>query len=249
MPEIHMGTLCEMIGSDPAFSAEVLTIANSPLCGFRETVRSVLQATSLLGLERLRALAVTAGMRAYTRNWQTIPALRSCWRHSLACALIAEQVSIAAMQDTGLAYTAGIMHDIGRLALMVPAPEEYSEFLKNGQGTPAELLEQERKLFSLDHCQAGRMLVEAWRLPKEFADLVSGHHVPDQCARMDALRIIRFSCLMSDALGFAATGSAPIPNFDDVVAMLPSGDRDRFAFRKDDLALRVAIKINAVEVG
>lgn len=55
-----MMELSELIGSDAAFSAEVLMIANSPLCGFRREIHGVLQATTLFGLERLRGLAVTA---------------------------------------------------------------------------------------------------------------------------------------------------------------------------------------------
>src|SRR5277367_1624944 len=247
-PEIHMLELSELIASDAVFSGEVLTIANSPLCGFRQPIHGILQATSLLGLERLKALGVTAGMRAYSRNWQSVSALRACWRHSLACALLAEEIAAAAMINKDFAYTAGIIHDLGRLALLAAAPQQYSTFLNTAAGPPAAILELERRQFSLDHCEAGALLVTAWNLPKEFADIVSRHHEAANLTKIDALACVRLGCSMADALGFAAAVSTSSPSYAELLGTLPMHERSRFeSVKKEDPALRIAIKINALE--
>lgn len=247
-PEIHMLELSELIASDAVFSGEVLTIANSPLCGFRQPIHGILQATSLLGLERLKALGVTAGMRAYTRNWQSVSALRACWRHSLACALLAEEIAAAAMINKDFAYTAGIIHDLGRLALVAPAPEQYSTFLNTAAGLPEQILELERQKFILDHCEAGRLLVAAWKLPEEFAEIVSRHHEAVNATKIDALACVRLGCSMADALGFAAAVSASSSSYKELLNTLPMHERSRFeSAKKEDPSLRIAIKINALE--
>src|SRR5271165_3193805 len=82
--------LCNLIRSDPAFSTAVLRIANSPLVAFSKNVTSVLQASMLLGFRRLRSVVITVGLRAYLQDSFT-PLAMSCWRHSVACAIIAER--------------------------------------------------------------------------------------------------------------------------------------------------------------
>ena len=89
--ESSLRELCDVIRPDPVFSAEVLRLANSPLVSFSKEVTSVLQASMLLGFRRLRRLVITVGLRSYL-DCKSSQLLHSCWRHSVACALIAEHV-------------------------------------------------------------------------------------------------------------------------------------------------------------
>ena len=120
--------LCNLIRADPAFSTVVLKIANSPLVAFSKEVTSVLQASMLLGFQRLRRVVITVGLKAYFENSFTL-LIRSCWRHSVACAIIAERSAKWSFLDNDFAYTAGIMHDIGRVALGTFMPEAYARVL------------------------------------------------------------------------------------------------------------------------
>src|ERR1035438_1993072 len=72
--------LCDLIRSDHAFSTAVMKIANSPLVAFSKNLRSVLQASMLLGFQRLRSVVITVGLKAYLKEPFT-PLLQSCWRH------------------------------------------------------------------------------------------------------------------------------------------------------------------------
>jgi len=84
--DTSMRELAGLITADPAFSTEILILANSPLFAFRTEIKSILQATALLGLQRVKALALTVGIKGYLADSLKIPVLRACWQHSLACA-------------------------------------------------------------------------------------------------------------------------------------------------------------------
>jgi len=150
--------LCNLIRSDPAFSTAVLRIANSPLVAFSKNITSVLQAAMLLGFRRLKSVVITVGLKAYLKDPFT-PVLQSCWRHSVACAAIAERTAKWSALDKDFAYTAGVMHDIGRIAMAAAQPNTFARVIAERADQPHDLLQRERELYGVDHCQAGRSLV------------------------------------------------------------------------------------------
>ena len=109
---VQLSKLGELISSDPAFASEVLTIANSLLYAPRYPIKSILQAIEVLGAGHLQGLCLTVGVRAYLGKSLGHPAMRTLWRHNMACALIAQQIASAGTMDRDIAYTAGVMHGI-----------------------------------------------------------------------------------------------------------------------------------------
>src|SRR5258708_21705831 len=87
-----LSELCDLVRYDPVFAGEILRIANSPLIAFSKEVTSIMQASMLLGFRRMRKLVITVGLRSYMDKSPT-PAVRACWRHSVACAMVAEQTA------------------------------------------------------------------------------------------------------------------------------------------------------------
>ena len=137
--------LCNLIRSDLAFSTAILRIANSPLVAFPKDVTSVLQASMLLGFQRLRSVVITVGLRAYLKNSFT-PLMRVCWLHSAACAILAERSADWSFSDKHFAYTGGILHDIGTVALATVMPGAYARTIERGADRPEDLLQIEREL-------------------------------------------------------------------------------------------------------
>ncbi len=117
--DVSMRQLGDLISSDPSFSSEVLTIANSALYAPRAPVTSILQAIVVLGLNSLKGVCLTVGVRTYLGKSLNFLSSRAIWRHSLACALIAERLAQGDSRNTNTAYTGGVLHDIGRLAMVV----------------------------------------------------------------------------------------------------------------------------------
>src|SRR3979411_2520743 len=100
---------------DAAFTADVLRLANSPLVGMRGEIKSVMQAVMMLGLERIKALATTLSLRAFLTTAGSSAALLASWRHNLATAIVCERLARILVLDGDSCYTAGLVHDIGRL--------------------------------------------------------------------------------------------------------------------------------------
>ena len=198
--------LCNLIRSDPGFSTAILRIANSPLVAFSKEVTSVLQASMLLGFQRLRSVVITVGLKAYLTGSPT-PLIQACWHHSVACAIIAERSAKWRFLDKDFAYTAGILHDIGRVALATVMPESYARVVERGADQPQDLLQVEQELCGIDHCQAGRSLVTAWNLPEVFLEITACHHdAPTQAP--GAASLIPPSCAVG---GCSRVRSSPLP--------------------------------------
>jgi len=238
--------LHEALSADPSFSSEILRIANSPLYPAMSQVKSLTQASMLLGFERLKGIVVSLGARSYLTDLLHVPVLRACWRHSLACALIAEEAT--ANQASGYdAYTAGILHDIGRIALAAVLPGPYASLLENVENSAA-ILEQERDSFGIDHCEAGRRLVVAWRLPQELEIVTSQHHRDlKERNEFDLLSIVHYSCRIADILGFPASRRTNVPRYEELLYELPLSARGMFTFDPSALARTVTARINALD--
>jgi putative nucleotidyltransferase with HDIG domain len=240
--------LCELISSDAAFASEVLTIANSALYARRVPVTSILQAIALLGTHSLKGVCLTVGVRAYLGKALDHPVLRAIWRHNLACALIAKELALLGLVDKDTAYTAGLMHDIGRLALVVLKPKEYAALLESHCGSASSMLQQERELFGLDHCEAGRHLTRDWRLPAEFEAIVFEHHTLRQkSAPWHMADLINVSCRLADTVGFPAFPRCEFAPYAELLDELPMRERSLFHPEVEKLAIELSSKINSIE--
>lgn len=229
--------------SDPAFAAELLRVANSALYGFSYQIRSVHHAAVTLGMDFVRALAMTVAMRTYLKTAMRLPVLRRCWRHSLACAVLSSELAPVCRVPGDSAYTAGLLHDIGRIGLLAAYPAEYANLLTVTLENSFDLLHCERELFDVDHCEAGAWLAREWRLPEELVDIAATHHEEPrkECSLMTAVRL---GCLLADALDFSVLPRRGKYEFDEIVERLPAPERfDRDA---DELRTSVTRRIDAL---
>lgn len=246
--EVKFHEIAQLIRSDAAVSAEVLRIANSPLLGSWGRVNSVLHAVVMLGLERLKGLVLTLALRNSLSRALEVPALLRCWRHNLACGVLSEHLAGMYFLPKDPCFTAGLLHDVGRLALLGSFPSEYVEALKLADHYNLDMLECERGVFGLDHCEAGEWLVEKWGFPEEFRQITGRHHEEPSAGRLDKLALVGISCRMADALGFMAAGSVPQDGFSRLAARLPVPGWHR-VLSETELSVAIADKINALECG
>jgi putative nucleotidyltransferase with HDIG domain len=238
--------LCNLIRSDPAFSIAILKVANSPLVAFSKNVTSVLQASMLLGFLQLRRVVITVGLKAYFENSFSL-LIRSCWRHSVACAIIAEHSAKWSSLDSEFAYTAGILHDIGRVALATFMADAYARVLKRGADQPEDLLLVERELCGIDHCEAGRSLVGAWNLPGGFLEITACHH-EREVRPPGTASLIPPSCELADALGFSVIHCRSPRSYADILADFPERARNRFPAEAEELVLEITNEIKVIEL-
>jgi HD-like signal output (HDOD) protein len=245
---VQLHQLCDLISSDAAFASEVLTVANSALYSPRYPADSILQAVAVLGANALQGMCMTVGVRAYLGRQMHLPAMRGLWRHNLACALIARRLAAAGSFDKDAAYTAGIMHDIGRFALSVIQPQEYATLLESYCGSPESMLEREQELFGWDHCETGQRLIADWKLPAEFDSVVRDHHAPlHPHAAWDAAELVKISCRIADAAGFPAFPGCELTPYGELLERLPARERRALDPALDTLIAEIAAAIHAIE--
>ncbi len=245
---VQLHELCDLISADPAFASEVLTVANSVLYAPHYPSSSILQAVAVLGSNTLQGMCITVGIRAYLGKTMHFPALRSLWRHNLACAVVAGRLASEGLMDKDVAYTAGILHDIGRMALAVIQPKEYGALLESHRGAAISILDGERDLFGLDHCETGQQLVGDWKLPADFAPAVFAHHSPRRTDRAwDLAELIKVSCKLADSAGYPAfAGCATVP-FSDLLEELPARERRLFFPDLASLTAHLGEAIHSIE--
>jgi HD-like signal output (HDOD) protein len=200
--DIELRDISKVIEGDPAFAADILFIANSSLFGFPSRMHVLRHAIAVLGLDRIKALAVTVAMRGFLgpRN----PQFHQCWRHSVACALVCEEISAIFDFSGDRAYTAGIMHDIGRLGLLKTYPKEMSAVLGEQYNDTQGALSAERETLNVDHTRAGAWLIKNWALPREFAEICEHHHEPLNTNDSEILQLVKVACNIADAIGYPA---------------------------------------------
>ena len=244
-PENSLRDLCDLIRADSAFSSAVLRLANSPLIGFPKPITSIVQASMLLGFRRLRSVVITIGLKAYFEDCYT-PVLRSCWRHCVASAIIAERAAGAALLDKDFAHAAAILHDIGRVAMAVSMPHSYTQVVETETDRPEDLLPREREICGIDHCQAGLALVEAWDLPAAFIEIISRHH-DSRVAADDVASIARTSCRLADGLGFSVTGYRALSGYEQILGDFPGFSGRAFPANAKELAASIRDEIRVIE--
>jgi HD-like signal output (HDOD) protein len=243
---ISFAEVARLIQADASFSTEVLRLANSALCALRHPVASILQALTVLGTDRLKGVVLTVALRDYVSGAGHHACLRACWRHNLACALLGEWLSETCWIDKGVGYTAGMVHDIGRLALVAGHADEYAHLLEQDL-TVLQMLAAEKECFGLDHCQAGEWLARDWQLPDALLEGIRSHHDEAGPAGPDVLNITRISCRLAGEAGFGVPARAGAWSPDWIATALPDFAWNRTQPQLDGLPAQIACKINLFE--
>jgi putative nucleotidyltransferase with HDIG domain len=248
--DVDVRQVVRWLQADAVFSGEMLRVANSVLYGTNGPIRSVHHATITLGLDFVKALAVTVGLRAYVKSAMKAPVLRRCWSHSLACGMLSQELATACFMKGDEAYTAGLLHDIGRLGLLAAYPVEYANVLDVAVDYSFDVLHCEREFFDIDHCEAGAWLAEQWKLPPELGVIAAHHHedpvAVDRGKKPDLLTIVRLGCRLADALDFRVVKTRAPGDLAQILGHLPEAARQRFPKDIETLKTKVAGQIKAL---
>jgi HD-like signal output (HDOD) protein len=244
----QLDELASILNRDPAFAAELLQTANSPLFGLKSSIHTVTRAIIVLGLEHTKSLAIRTAMQIYLKGASGDSALQKCWLHSLACAEIASLIMTACGHaGNDQAYTAGLLHDVGRLALLRAFGPRYVPLLSEKYASVAEVVAAEQQIFGFDHCRAGHSLCVLWNFPPQIGQIALQHHEPLSDPPNSFLNIVRLSCQIADVLGFAAAQFENQPSYELLLAALPAGMQARCNWSPEQLRERVIERTGASE--
>jgi putative nucleotidyltransferase with HDIG domain len=246
--DVDIHEVGKLIAAEPVFATRVLQLANSPLFALERQVRTISHAIILLGLDRVKAITFTRALEDFVTPALSIKALRMCWQNSLVVALISEKLARAARMDADFAYVAGLLRDIGRLALLVKYPEPYSNLLAVSGEEHFDLMMLEKELFDIDHCEAGSWLMEQLPFPADLAEIIAHHHDELDYESFGMLHLVQCADRLADALGFSVLAGVPVssltgPSVEEVLANVPEAARARLgtdhAQWKEDITARL----------
>jgi putative nucleotidyltransferase with HDIG domain len=206
-------------------------------------VSNINQAVAFLGIDLTRQVVVTHATGLYAKEALKTEKLRRCWRHMVATAVLAQEIAEACGVFRDAAFTAGIIHDIGRLGLLMTYPENYEHVISNSAERCLDVLDFEAEEFGVDHAEAGRILAERWGLPEEFAVITGRHHDPCEGSEVDLLRIVHVACRLADVLGYDFVRPLNQADSRTVLADLPARARERLKMTPTELCSRIEKQI------
>lgn len=167
------------IARDPAITAKTLRLANSSFYGLSRQVHSIDQAVTILGFSAVRNIATTSGLVAGVSALGAVADLRAFWRHSLACAVAARELALLQQTPSAVAYTSGLLHDVGKLLLMTRFGTAYAQLLASPEYLACPGVAAEQAVLGVHHAQLGTLMARHWQLPEDMQDAIARHHQID----------------------------------------------------------------------
>ena len=178
-PKSSATDLAMVVSADPGLSARILRVVNSAAYRRAKEVTSVQQALVVLGFVQARNIAISSAITsAYTPDsLNALFRISAFWRHSLAVGFRSADIAARGRRlDVPSAFTAGILHNMGRLAMFYADPAGVDQAVALAIGQDRALDEVERELLGYDHAELGGLLAEKWKLPLEIREAVAQHH-------------------------------------------------------------------------
>jgi HD-like signal output (HDOD) protein len=211
----------EVIARDPSATARVLQMVNSAAFALAQKVSDPSHAVLLLGLDTVKSLVLC--LQVFSRGEQSKHAgfsLGDLWEHSSQVAKMAREIVLHETSDTRLAndaFTAGLLHDVGRIVIASNLPKEYAAIVAAAKQKSCPLHEEELAQLGVTHAQVGAYLLGLWGMTASLVEAAALHHVPRESSTQE------FSILTAVHVAnvFAYEGSKhedglPLPELDQV---------------------------------
>jgi putative nucleotidyltransferase with HDIG domain len=179
-PNVDSSKVGRILGRDAALAEKILLVCNSACFGGANPIADLHEAVTRLGFKQLYQIAAAVGgARVLTTALPGYGLAESeLWRHSVTTAVAAQRLAQARGEDESLAFTAGLLHDLGKLVLSPRLQGCLGRLTELIERDHLPLLEAEQKLFQVNHAAlAGRML-ERWNFPPALVTAVWFHHQP-----------------------------------------------------------------------
>jgi HD-like signal output (HDOD) protein len=172
----------DLVARDLSMTAKILQLVNSAFFGLARRVASPQDAVSLLGYDTVRALVLSAKIFSQFTT-QRIPGfwLDALWQHSFSTSLFARAIGVGeklARKAQDEAFTAGILHDLGKLILAQNFPDDYTEAIAQSDRNNRPLWEVEVERFGASHAELGAYLLGLWGIGEDVVAAVAQHHQP-----------------------------------------------------------------------
>lgn len=207
-PKMSLGEISSFVASDPALTSRILKMVNSAIFGFPGRISSVSHAVTLLGFNVIKGLLM--GVTVLELMQTVMSGLRE---HSLGCAMAARHIAgIKGLKNLEDVSVAGLLHDIGKVILLLEFHEEYAAVLETAKKDGMLIFEAEKARFSESHAAVGQWLAEKWRFPPNLTEIIAFHHRPHLAVNAPLeTAIVHVADILTRAMGCGYAGDALVP--------------------------------------
>ena len=195
--------ITQAVNFEPTLVARILRMANSPLFALERNLTSVQQAISVIGTKAINDIVLMElASSTFAKEIKNSVHARKIWEHSIVVAMIAKELSMAlGLRGSEEAFTCGLLHDIGKIILLINDFENYPKILEtDGEN---ELLILENSTYGFNHTEVGSLIAKRWCLPHEICLTILHHHNPSQSEQLLLIaHIIDVADIIANANGY-----------------------------------------------
>lgn len=208
-PKVSLQKITEFVSSDPTLTARILKMVNSPVYGFPGRISSVSHAMVILGLNAIRGLLL--GVSVFEIMQKSMIGL---WEHSLSTAIFARIIATKKeLQHTEEISIGGLLHDIGKVILIISFKDEYLKLIESVQWKEDFLYEIEKNHFGITHAEVGGIIAKKWNFPVKLIEPIMYHHKPQLAEKYHIeTAVVHLSNILALARGAGFSGELFIPS-------------------------------------
>lgn len=211
-PDATLEEVGAIVSRDLGMTTSILKLVNSAYFGLRRELASAQEAVAYIGLDTIKALVLSIhAFDQFKEGESGGVAVGPLWNHSLKVAGFAKSIAClegADRKGADESYTAGLLHDVGKLVLAANLPRDYEQCLELSKAGSMDLFEAEVRIFGADHATLGGYLLGLWGLPVPVVEAIALHHSPGRAASAGISPLTIVHC----ANVFAHVSSDPIPH-------------------------------------
>ncbi len=178
--DVDSDRVVKLIAFDPGITAAVLRLCNSAYFAGASPASDLQEAVTRLGFRQVYQLVAAVSGSKMLGPEQKGYGINSgeLWEHSVVAAVAAQLVAKSCNDDESLAFTATLLHDIGKIVLAEALEHIYGELVENSQSQQTPLIETEKRLLGVQHAEIGGRLLARWNFPANIVSAVWFHHQP-----------------------------------------------------------------------
>lgn len=214
--EVPIAEIAQIIGKDPTLSAKVLQLVNSSFYGLLKPVETLTHALALIGTDQLITIVTGVSVVTVFKDLSSSKLnMRQFWEHSVACGIVCRQLAsyMSGVVNSERYFVAGLLHDIGRLAMIQGVSEEMVQCMAKAQIGGLPLAAAEAETLGFDHAQAGAYLAQIWNLPVPLERMIRHHHTPDVSTQNIDPSVVAVGDFIVTALEVGFSGNVFLPSF------------------------------------
>ncbi len=241
-PQVPASRVSELISYDPGLASRVLRMVNSSAFGFQRQITSIQHGMMILGFNSVRGIVLSASVLKLFEGKSHSDGLdhEAFWWHSTATAvtakLLAERLRMPHLLDD--AFTAGMLHDMGKLVLDVYFRDHYKHVLEDGFNLShrchgKEFFYREEDILGATHTEVGAELGARWKLPVPIQEVMRSHHTPT--AAPTEHRPLVMLIALANAIAAYLAKDVPSRIKSSVLATLPDGVLDYLKLDEDQV--------------